>query len=98
MHCFENKLNTNQTAKSIIVYGSDTCHYCLDTKKYLKEKQITFVYFDVDINEEKQKEMLFKLHKAKISSSNLNLPVIDKDGEIFTNSNPFEAFLKKIIE
>ena len=35
--------NKNSTAKlnkqnQIIVYGSDTCHYCIDTKAYLKER------------------------------------------------------------
>ncbi len=89
---------TQETTEKIIVYGSDTCHYCLDTKKYLKEQKVTFVYFDVDVNEEKLKEMLQKLRKANIPVSNLSLPVIDKDGEIFTNSEPFEAFLEKIIE
>jgi glutaredoxin 3 len=82
----------------IIVYGSDTCHYCIDTKAYLKEKHIDFIYFDVDVNLEKQQEMLVKLQKANISIETLSLPVIDKKGEIFTNGNDFDKFLKKIIK
>ena len=87
-----------QEKEEIIVYGSDTCHYCIDTKEFLNKNKIKFVYYDVDLNIEKQTEMVEKLKKAKISLSNLNLPVIDKQGEIFTNSEDFEAFLHKIKE
>lgn len=87
-----------QNQETIIIYGSDTCHYCLDTKTYLKESGIGFIYFDVDVNLEKQREMIEKLKKANISLSNLSLPVIDKKGEIFTNGDNFDKFLQKIIE
>ncbi|AXG70697.1 glutaredoxin 3 [Kordia sp. SMS9] len=88
----------HKITKTIIVYGSDTCHFCVDTKQFLKDKKVTFTYFDVDVNNEKLQEMLQKLRKANIPVSNLSLPVIDKNGEIFTNSEPFEAFLEKIIQ
>ncbi|MDO7172046.1 glutaredoxin family protein [Mariniflexile sp. AS56] len=87
-----------QEQKTIIVYGSDTCHYCTDTKAFLKEKKVKFIYFDVDVNLEKQQEMLNKLIKANIDVSSLSLPVIDKGGEIFTNGKDFKAFLKRIIK
>lgn len=80
----------------MIVYGSDECHHCTDTKKYLKENNIEFVFYDIDKNQEALKEMLFKLKNANISLNNLSIPVIDKQGIIFTNDIPFEAFLKKL--
>ena len=80
----------------MIVYGSDECHHCTDTKKYLKENHIEFVFYDIDKNQEALKEMLFKLKKANISTNNLSIPVIDKQGVIFTNNIPFEEFLKKL--
>ncbi|MFM6948502.1 MAG: glutaredoxin family protein [Aquirufa sp.] len=82
--------------KIMIVYGSDECHHCTDTKKYLKENNIEFVFYDIDKNQEALKEMLFKLKKANISTNNLSIPVIDKQGVVFTNSDPFEEFLKKL--
>ena len=82
----------------IIVYGSDTCHYCIDTKSFLIEKKIKFTYFDIDKNNERLNEMLKKLKGANIPTSNLNLPVIDKGGIIFTNDGVFESFLLKLIE
>lgn len=87
-----------QQQKTIIVYGSDTCHYCMDTKAYLKARKVAFIYFDVDKNQEKQSEMLVKLKKAYIPVSSLSLPVIDKGGAIFTNGVDFNKFLKRIIE
>ena len=87
-----------QEQKTIVVYGSDTCHYCTDTKAFLKERKVKFVYFDVDVNLGKQQEMLNKLIKANIDISSLSLPVIDKDGELFTNGKDFDAFLKRVIQ
>jgi glutaredoxin 3 len=82
--------------KVMIVYGSDECHHCTDTKKYLKENNIEFVFYDIDKNPQALQEMLFKLKNANISLNNLSIPVIDKQGVIFTNNIPFEEFLKKL--
>jgi glutaredoxin 3 len=82
--------------KMIIVYGSDECHHCTDTKAFLKENKIEFVFYDIDKNPEALKEMLGKLRNAGISTSNLGIPVIDKQGTIFTNNGIFEEFLKKL--
>lgn len=83
-------------SKKIIVYGSDTCHYCIDTKAYLKEKKIDFTYYDVDVNLLKQREMLIKLQKAGVPVDNLSLPVVDLNGKLVMNGSNFEDFLKKL--
>lgn len=97
---FENKsikeLEVNQDSKIIIVYGSDTCHYCVDTKIFLEENNISFKFFDIDKNQKALQEMLSKLAKAKIDVSDLKIPVIDKNGKMFTNDISFEDFLNKI--
>lgn len=87
---------THKEKSSLIIYGSDDCHHCIDTKKYLKDNNIEFVFFDVDKNADALKEMLSKLNNAGISTSNLGIPVIDKQGLIFTNNGVFEEFLKKL--
>lgn len=89
-------LTSQDSLKTIIVYGSDTCHYCIDTKAYLKEKKIGFRYYDVDVNLVKQTEMVIKLQKAGISLDNLSLPVVDLNGKLVMNSGDFENFLKKL--
>ena len=81
----------------IIIYGSDTCHYCVDTKSYLKEKNITFIYYDVDVNLEKQNEMIVKLQKAGISLDAISLPIVDLNGKLIMNNvADFDGFLKKL--
>lgn len=93
----ESQIISSKSEKTvIIVYGSDDCHHCTDTKKYLKENHIEFVFYDIDKSQEALKEMLFKLKNSKISTNNLSIPVIDKQGVIFTNNIPFEEFLKKL--
>ncbi len=89
-------LTSQEELKKIIVYGSDSCHYCIDTKAYLKEKNIAFSYYDVDVNILKQREMLIKLQHAGISVDNLSLPVVDLQGKLIMNGNNFEEFLKKL--
>jgi glutaredoxin len=82
--------------KSIIVYGSDECHHCIDTKAFLNKNNIEFTFFDIDKNPEALKEMLSKLKKANISTSNLGIPVVDKNGIIYINNEVFEDFLNKL--
>jgi glutaredoxin 3 len=91
----DNQKKTNEN-KVMIVYGSDECHHCTDTKAFLKENNIDFVFFDIDKNPNALKEMLAKLRNAGISTSNLGIPVIDKQGVVFTNNGVFEEFLKKL--
>lgn len=91
------KVQNKTTEKAaMIVYGSDDCQHCIDTKKYLLEHNIPFVFYDIDKNHEALQEMLSKLRKAGLSTSNLGIPVIDKQGEVFTNAGVFEEFLKKL--
>ena len=98
--CFFCFAYTSSTKKQqeIIVYGSDGCHYCIDTKIFLNKNNISFTYYDIDLNKDKEQEMLSKLSNAKIPINSFQLPVIDKGGTIFTNGQNFIAFLKKIIE
>ena len=86
----------NTKTNKIIVYGSDTCHYCIDTKAYLKEKNIEFTYYDVDINLLKQREMITILQNAGISVESLSLPVVDLQDKLIMNSNNFQGFLLKL--
>ena len=82
--------------KTIIIYGSDECHHCTDTKAFLKERKIDFIFYDIDKNPTALQEMLFKLRKANISLSNIGIPVVDKYGTLFSNDGDFQEFLKKL--
>ena len=86
-----------KTKKVILIYGSPDCHYCMDTKNILIEKKIDFIFYDIDTDKVALNEMLAKLRKANISTSELGIPVIDKYGELFSNNTTFDDFIKKLI-
>ena len=87
-----------KSKKVIIIYGSPDCHYCTDTKNILIENKIDFIFYDIDTDKVALNEMIAKLKAAKISTSGLGIPVIDKYGEIFSNNANFDDFLKKLIQ
>ena len=40
---FQTNVFAQETSKKVmVVYGSDQCHHCLDTKEYLKKNNIDF--------------------------------------------------------
>ena len=88
--------NTKPVVNKVIIYGSDECHHCTDTKAFLTQNNISFEFFDIDKNPEALKEMLLKLKNANISTQNLGIPVVDKNGVIYTNTGVFEEFLQKL--
>lgn len=91
-------IGTTSNDTKIIVYGSDSCHYCLDTKAFLKRNKVNFTYFDVDVNITMQREMLVKMQKAGLSVDNLSLPVVDLQGKLIMNNvEDFEGFLNQLI-
>ncbi len=90
--------NIEKIKKSIFIYGSSDCHFCIATKQKLIENKIDFVFYDIDTDKVALSEMLSKLKNANISTNNLGIPVIDKYGEIFTNNADFNDFLIKIVK
>ncbi len=62
-------------AKSVRVYSTPTCPYCIRTKQFLKEKDVGFEDIDVSADQTKAEEMVQK-------SGQMGVPVLDIDGEI----------------
>ena len=61
--------------KNVTVYSTSTCPWCLRTKQFLKENNITFQELDVSSNQQAQEEMVRK-------SGQMGVPVLDINGEI----------------
>jgi glutaredoxin-like YruB-family protein len=55
--------------KTVTIYSTPTCHFCLIAKDFLKEKGITYIEFDVASNLEKRQEMIDR-------SGQMGVPVI----------------------
>lgn len=55
--------------KTVTIYSTPTCHFCLIAKDFLKEKGIAYTEFDVSSNLEKRQEMINR-------SGQMGVPVI----------------------
>ncbi len=62
-------------AKSVKVYSTLTCPYCIRLKQFLKDNNVGFKDYDVSTDQEKAREMVDK-------SNQMGVPVLDLDGEI----------------
>ncbi len=62
-------------AKSIKVYSTPTCPWCIRVKQFLKDNNINFQSIDVSANQVAADEMMKK-------TGQMGVPVLDIDGEI----------------
>ncbi|MBI4972259.1 MAG: glutaredoxin family protein [Candidatus Omnitrophica bacterium] len=62
-------------AKSVKVYSTPTCPWCLRLKQFLNQNNIAFEDFDVSVDQARAEEMIQK-------SGQMGVPVLDIDGEI----------------
>ena len=62
-------------AKSVKIYTTPTCPYCVRAKQFLKDNNIEFENIDVAAHPEKGQEMVDK-------SGQMGVPVLDIDGKI----------------
>ena len=62
-------------SKSVKVYSTPTCPYCIRVKQFLSDNNIAFENYDVAADQAKGEEMIQK-------SGQMGVPVIDIDGEI----------------
>lgn len=61
--------------KSVTVYSTPTCPFCIRTKQFLKDNNIVFSDIDVASDPAKAQEMIKK-------SGQMGVPVIDIDGQL----------------
>ena len=62
-------------AKSVVIYSTPTCPFCVRAKQYLKDNKIQFEDIDVSENHEKAQEMIKK-------SGQMGVPVLEIGEEI----------------
>jgi len=61
--------------KSVKVYSTPTCPWCIRTKQFLKDNNIVFEDIDVGTDEKAAEEMVQK-------SGQMSVPVLDIEGVI----------------
>ncbi len=75
-------------AKSVKVYSTSTCPYCVRLKNFLTENNVAFENIDVGSDPQKAKEMVEK-------TGQMAVPVIDIDGKIILGFDK-EAISKEL--
>ena len=55
--------------KEVVIFSTPTCHFCQQTKEFLKEHNIDFTEHDVSVDQEKRQEMIEK-------SGQMGVPVL----------------------
>ena len=61
--------------KTVKVYGTSTCPFCVKVKQFLEANNIEFENIDVSVDQAKAQEMVDK-------TGQMGVPVVDIDGEI----------------
>lgn len=61
--------------KTVKIYSTPTCPWCIRTKQFLKDNNITFEDIDVSSNQAAIEEMVQK-------SGQMGVPVLDIEGKI----------------
>ncbi len=62
-------------AKSVKVYSTPTCPYCIRTKQFLRENNVAYEDYDVSVDQVKGQEMIDR-------SGQMGVPVIDIEGTV----------------
>jgi glutaredoxin 3 len=61
--------------KTVKIYSTSACPWCMRVKQFLKENNIAFEDLDVSGNQQAAEEMIQK-------SGQMGVPVLDIDGEV----------------
>lgn len=75
--------------KTVTIYSTPSCHFCQETKNFLKENNIEYSDFDVSQDQEKRQEMIEK-------SGQMGVPVIFIGEEMIIGFD--EERLREILE
>ncbi len=71
----------SKQTRSIIVYGSDNCHHCVEFKVKLDSLGFTYDFRDVEFNQMMNDEMVSKV-RASGEMGGFKYPVVDIEGDI----------------
>ena len=77
--------NTEVAAqKEMLIYGSDECDHCIAFKKKMDSLNISYTFYDVQVDQSKADEMLRKLEEVKFMGY-IAFPVVDVEGKVMVN-------------
>ncbi|MFT7413842.1 MAG: glutaredoxin [Methylophagaceae bacterium] len=80
----------------LIMYSLTTCGYCKLKVKQLKQENIAFTEFFIDLDSKRREELFTKLNKSGYPSRNIGTPTFDAHGTMLPN-NPDMSVIKTVL-
>lgn len=81
----------------LIMYSLTTCGYCKLKVKQLKQENIAFTEYFIDVDNNRKEELFAKLEKSGYSSRSIGTPTFDVHGTMLPN-NPDMSDIKEALE
>jgi len=81
----------------IIMYSQTTCGYCKLKVKQLKQENIAFTEYFIDVDSKRKEELFDKLEKAGYPSRSFGTPTFDVQGTMLPN-NPDMSVIKEALQ
>ncbi|MFK7954447.1 MAG: glutaredoxin family protein [Ekhidna sp.] len=70
----------HQTTTDVAIYGSNSCDHCINLKKALDSAQIEYRFYDIEIDQAKENEMVSLLNKYR-RGGHVTFPVAEINGK-----------------
>jgi protein-disulfide isomerase len=81
----------------IIMYSQTTCGYCKLKVKQLKQENIAFTEYFIDVDNKRRDELFAKLEKSGYPSGSMGTPTFDVHGTMLPN-NPDMSVIKEALQ
>lgn len=83
----------DEAHNQLIMYSLTTCGYCKLKVKQLKQENIAFTEYFIDVDSKRKEELFAKLQKSGYPSRSIGTPTFDVHGTMLPN-NPDMSVIK----
>lgn len=95
-HNVSNNYRYGEPHNQLIMYSLTTCGYCKQKVKQLKQENIAFTEYFIDVDSKRKEELFAKLEKSGYQSRSIGTPTFDVYGTILPN-NPDMSVIKSVL-
>lgn len=85
-----------ESHNQLIMYSLTSCGYCKLKVKQLKQENIAFTEYFIDVDSKRKDELSAKLNKSGYSSRSIGTPTFDVHGTMLPN-NPDMSVIKAVL-